>query len=108
MKTTIVRYKVKADRAEENKASIRAVFDELNATKPEGLRYVSFCLADGLSFVHVAVVEGADGENQLQQSAAFGRFIDSIEDRCEEGPVASSADIVGSYRLFWQKFAGTA
>lgn len=106
--TTIVRYKVKADRAEENKAYIRAVFEELDANKPEGLRYVSFCLADGVSFVHIAVVETEDGENPLQQSAAFGKFIADIKDRCEEPPAASSADIVGSYRLFWQKLSDAA
>lgn len=108
MDTTIVRYKVKADKAEENKAYIRAVFEQLNTSKPEGLRYVSFCLADGVSFVHIAVVEAEDGENPLQQSAAFSEFIANIKDRCEEPPVASSADIVGSYRLFWQKLSDAA
>jgi hypothetical protein len=72
------------------------------------MRYVSFCLADGVTFVHIAVVEAEDGENPLQQSAAFGEFIADIKDRCEEPPVASSADIIGSYRLFWQKLADTA
>ncbi len=105
MDTTIVRYKVKADQAEDNKAYIRAVFEELDANKPDGLRYVSFCLADGVTFVHIAVVETEDGENPLQQSAAFGKFIADIKDRCEEPPVASPANIVGSYRLFWQKLA---
>jgi hypothetical protein len=105
METTIVRYKVKADQAEENKAYIRRVFEELDANKPEGLRYVSFNLADGVSFVHIAVVESENGENPLQQTAAFKDFIADIKDRCDEPPAASSADIVGSYRLFWQKLA---
>jgi hypothetical protein len=105
METTIVRYKVKADQAEENKGYIRRVFDELDANKPEGLRYVSFNLADGVSFVHIAVVESENGENPLQQTAAFKDFIADIKDRCDEPPAASSADIVGSYRLFWQKLA---
>ena len=108
MDTTIVRYKVKADQAEQNKAYVRAVFEELDANKPEGLRYVSFCLADGVSFVHIAVVEAEDGANPLQQSAAFSEFIADIRDRCEEPPVASSAEIVGSYRLFWQKLSDAA
>lgn len=104
MDTTIVRYKVKADRAQENKAFIRAVFKALDDDKPEGLRYVSFCLADGVSFVHIAVVEGDD--NPLQQTPAFGEFVADIADRCEEPPVASKAEIVGSYRLFWEKLSG--
>jgi len=106
METTIVRYKVRADKADENIAFIRQVFAELDASKPEGLRYVSFNLADGVSFVHIAVVESADGENPLPKTAAFKDFIADIKDRCTEPPVASSADIVGSYRLFWQKITG--
>lgn len=105
METTIVRYKVKADKADENKAYIRRVFEELEASKPEGLRYVSFSLADGVSFVHIAVVETGDGENPLPKTASFKEFIVDIKDRCDEPPSASSADIVGSYRLFWQKLA---
>ncbi len=107
METTIVRYKVKADKANENKAFIRRVFEELDASKPEGLRYVSFNLADGVSFVHIAVVESPDGENPLPKTAAFRDFVADIKDRCEEPPAASAADIVGSYRLFWQKFSDT-
>jgi hypothetical protein len=105
METTLVRYKVKADQAEANKAFIRRVFEELDAHKPDGLRYVSFNLADGISFVHIAVVESDGGENPLQEIAAFKDFIADIKDRCEELPVASAADIVGSYRLFWQKLS---
>ena len=105
METTIVRYKVKADQAEENRAFIRRVFEELDANKPDGLRYVSFNLADGVSFVHIAVVESEDGENPLPKTAAFKDFIADIKDRCEEPPAASSADIVGSYRLFWQRLS---
>ena len=41
MTTTIVRYKVKADRAEENRNLIRKVFAELDEKKPDRLRYVS-------------------------------------------------------------------
>ena len=105
METTIVRYKVKADKADENKAFIRHVFSELDESRPEGLRYVSFKLADGVSFVHMAVVESADGENPLPKTAAFKDFVADIRDRCEGPPAASSADIVGSYRLFWQEFS---
>ena len=98
MATTIVRYKVKADRAEENKDYIRNVFAELDRSKPEGLRYVSFHLEDGLSFVHVAVVETEDGKNPLPETAAFKQFVSDIRDRCDEPPVAMAADIIGSYR----------
>jgi len=107
MNTTIVRYKVKEDRAEENKQFIRNVFQELESNKPEGLRYVSFNLDDGLSFVHIAVVETDDGSNPLPKTESFRKFVADIKDRCDEPPVASSADIVGSYRLWWQRAGET-
>jgi len=103
METTVVRYKVKADRADANRDYIRKVFAQLDEDKPDGLRYVSFNLDDGLSFVHIAVVETADGKNPLPDKVAFQDFVSGIKDRCEEPPVATKADIVGSYRLFWQR-----
>jgi len=103
METTVVRYKVKADRADENRQFIKKVFAQLDEDKPDGLRYVSFNLDDGLSFVHIAVVETADGKNPLPETFAFQDFLSEIKDRCDEPPVATKADIVGSYRLFWQR-----
>jgi hypothetical protein len=38
MHQVIARYKVKPDRAEENLELVRAVYDELERTKPAGLR----------------------------------------------------------------------
>ncbi len=103
METTVVRYKVKADRADENRQYIKKVFAQLDENKPDGLRYVSFNLDDGLSFVHIAVVETTDGKNPLPETTAFQDFVSDIKDRCDEPPVATKADIVGSYRLFWQR-----
>lgn len=103
METTVVRYKVKATHADENRDHVRKVFAQLDDSKPAGLRYVSFNLDDGLSFVHIAVVETADGKNPLPDMSAFRDFISGIKDRCDEPPVATKANIVGSYRLFWQR-----
>ncbi len=103
METTVVRYKVKADRADENRQYIKKIFAQLDENKPDGLRYVSFNLDDGLSFVHIAVVESADGKNPLPETTAFQDFVSDIKNRCDEPPVATKADIVGSYRLFWQR-----
>jgi len=54
MHQVIARYKVKPDRADENLELVRAVYDELERTKPAGLRYATFLLDDGVSFVHIA------------------------------------------------------
>ncbi len=65
--------------------------------QPDGLQYASFRLDDGVSFVHVAMIEG--DVNPLQSSDAFARFQSDIQHRVEEGPVTADAAVVGSYRL---------
>jgi hypothetical protein len=95
--TRVIRYTTKPERAEENERLIRAVFAELSERRPEGVRYAAFRLGDGVSFVHVVVLDG--DENPLLASAAFGAFQSGIQDRCAEGPVPADAAIVGSYRL---------
>ena len=76
MGTNVVRYRTRPERADENQSLIEAVFAELDADRPEGLRYASFRLADGVSFVHVATVDTADDSNPLTATPAFGRFLD--------------------------------
>jgi L-rhamnose mutarotase len=100
MKRVIVRYKVKPDRAAENKELVRAVYDELDRERPTGLRYATFLLDDGVSFVHIAAHDGEDGRNPLSDLQAFKRFQENINDRCDERPLASSVHEIGSYRLF--------
>lgn len=93
----VVRYTTKPESADENERLIRNVFAELAKDGPEGLRYAAFRLDDGVSFLHVAVIEGA--ENPLTVSAAFGEFQSGIKDRCADGPNPSDATVVGSYGL---------
>ncbi|HZM57826.1 MAG TPA: hypothetical protein VFC03_22690 [Acidimicrobiales bacterium] len=93
----VIRYKTKPERADENEHLIRDVFAELAMQNPEGLRYASFRLDDGVSFLHVAVLDG--DVNPLPTLAAFGEFQSSINDRCAEGPTPADAAVIGSYRL---------
>jgi hypothetical protein len=100
MKRVMVRYKVKADRAAENERFITAVFAQLTHEAPAGLRYATFKQDDGVSFVHIASIETAEGSNPLNAMSAFNEFTAQIRDRCEEPPVAVDLHEVGSYRLF--------
>jgi hypothetical protein len=98
MSTIVVRYRPKADQADENQRLVEAVFAELAATDPGGLRYATWRLDDG-TFIHIADVEGE--ENPLAATAAFADFQAGIGERCEEGegPNPQPAKLVGSYRL---------
>jgi hypothetical protein len=100
MRHVMVRYKVKPDRAAENEELVRAVYDELGRTEPEGLRYATFQLGDGVSFVHLASIETEDGHSPLREVPAFSRFQENIGDRCDEAPVATELREIGSFRLF--------
>jgi hypothetical protein len=96
MKRVMVQYKVKPDRVAENEQLVGAVYAELAAKEPDGLRYGTFKLPDGVSFVHLAAHED---ENPLQQIEAFQRFQEGIRDRCDEPPAVSALEEIGSYRL---------
>ncbi len=93
----IVRYKTRPDAADENQRLVENVFTELARNDPGGLRYATFRLADGVSFVHVAVVEGE--VNPLQHSTAFAEFQREIGARCVEPPMPTEALLVGAYRF---------
>jgi hypothetical protein len=96
MGTVVVRYKTKPDRADENQALIEKVFAELDASTPGGLRYMTFRLGDGVTFVHIATIEA---QNPLAVLASFGEFQREIADRCDEPPLVMDAAVVGAYRF---------
>jgi hypothetical protein len=98
MKRVMVSYRVSADQAAKNEALVRAVYEELRAAEPDGLRYATFKLEDGVSFVHIA--ETGDGQNPLAEVEAFKEFQAGIRDRCEQPPLVTELIEVGSFRLF--------
>jgi quinol monooxygenase YgiN len=99
MRQVMVRYRVKPDRVEQNEELVRAVYDELRRTEPAGLRYATFKLDDGVSFVHLAADESESDASPLSKVKAFQEFQRDIEDRTEEGPVVTRLEQVGSYRM---------
>jgi hypothetical protein len=100
MKTVMVRYRVKPDQAARNEELVQRVYEELHQTAPKGLRYATFVLEDGVSFVHVAALDGADGRNPLMEVAAFQAFQEDIAARCDDPPAAADLREIGSYGLW--------
>ena len=96
----MVRYKVKADKAQENIDYIQNVFRALNEAKPENFRYASFQLDDGLTFVHIASIETGDGSNPLPEFDEFKAFRIDLASRCDEPPVSSAIETLGNYQVF--------
>lgn len=96
MGSSMVRYKVRPERAEENAALVRAVYAQLAQEQPAGLRYATFRLPDGVSFMHV-VIETDQPGRILGEFDAFKAFSANIEERCDEPPVVTEITLVGSY-----------
>ena len=86
MNAVLVRYKTREDKAAENEELIHAVFDELRGVAPAGVRYATYKLDDGVSFVHLATIDTADGSNPLLALQSFGRFQQDLDQRCVEAP----------------------
>jgi hypothetical protein len=98
MTTRLIRYKTKQEMADTNAELVAAVFAELAAAKPDGVRYLTLRLEDD-TFVHIVETASDDGSSPLPQLAAFKAFQSGIRDRCAEPPLVRSAKVVGNYRM---------
>jgi hypothetical protein len=98
MGSSMVRYKVHPERADENVALVQAVYAQLNDERPEGLHYATFRLPDGVSYMHI-VIETDQPGRILGEIAAFKAFSADIESRCDEPPEATEITLIGSYAV---------
>src|SRR5690349_2986204 len=98
MRRTVIRYRTKPDMADRNAELVAAVFAELKAAQPEGLRYMSLRLEDD-TFIHFVETAADDGSSPLQKLPAFAAFQNGIRERCAEPPLPKGAAIVGNYRM---------
>jgi hypothetical protein len=99
MKTLMIRYQTKKDQAAANESLVHAVYDELRACKLAGLRYGTFRLDDGVTFVHIAIMEAPDVADRLTSLPSFKAFQKDLRARCVEGPAPVELHSVDSYGL---------
>jgi hypothetical protein len=98
MTTTVLRYRAKPERAEENQQLIEALFAELDQGELDGFTYKVFRLEDGVSFIHVFIEHDIADPGSLQAVPAFQAFMADLAGRCDVPPAAAEATIVGGYR----------
>jgi hypothetical protein len=102
---TVVSYRVHPARGDENEALVRAVFEELHRTRPEGIDYATLRLEDGVSFLHVA----AEGSGSvLRDLDAFRAFQAGAPQRTQAPPEFASATLIGEYRALSALVPATA
>lgn len=93
-RTVVVRYRTRPDAAADNEQLISAVFKELAAAQPSGIRYFAVRV-DQTTFVHTAVFDS--DANPLDDLPAFHAFTSDIAARCEEPPAPAAGHLLGSY-----------
>ncbi|HKW19975.1 MAG TPA: hypothetical protein VJO13_01265 [Ktedonobacterales bacterium] len=94
-KTVVVQYRTRPDAADENQRLVEQVYAQLARENPDGLRYATFRLADGVTFI--SIIEGEF--SPVTQMSAFADYQREIGERCVEAPRLLGASLVGSYRF---------
>jgi hypothetical protein len=93
-RVVVVRYRTRPDAADDNERLVKAVFEELAAVRPDGIRYSTVRVGE-TTFVHTAVFDS--DANPLNDLSSFQAFTAGIADRCEEPPAPMAGHVVGSY-----------
>lgn len=105
MKQTLVQYKIRADKVEENEQLVRAVYQQLDEEGLEGFRYMTLKLQDGQTFMHIALAASEETNAVFTSLPAFQEFRANIKARCEQLPVAGSVLLIG---VFGEPFKAAA
>ena len=93
----MVRYRVHPDRVAENVGLVRGVYEALAQVRPAGLRYATYRLADGVTFLHLMSAETPEANEALRQLAAFKAFTAGVKERCDLPPATEEVTEVGRY-----------
>src|SRR5258708_20635205 len=99
MNTLMIRSKVKAEHVPDLEAAVKRVFAALQQAQPNGIRYASCRLPDGVTYV--AILEIDDGvNNPLPTLPEFRAFQENLKNWVAEPPSSQQGTVIGSYRLF--------
>jgi hypothetical protein len=94
-RTLIIRYQTTSEAADANSRLVEDVYAALAELEPPDFSYATYRLQDGVSFVHIARLDGP--ENPLSTLPAFAAFQRDLAQRCVVAPDPSAATLLGSY-----------
>ena len=89
---------MKEEHADESEAAVRRMVAALEREQPEGVRYASLKLADGVTFLALVELEDAE-HNPLFALPEYQELLAKLEEWRAGPPEVSPATVVGSYRL---------
>jgi hypothetical protein len=99
MKVQMVRAKVKATAVPEIEAAGKRLFAALERAQPQGIRYTTCRLPDGMTYVNlIAIDDGVD--NPLLALPEARAFQEGLKNWLAEPPTSEPLTVFGSYRLF--------
>jgi hypothetical protein len=99
MKVMMSHTKVKPDQREAIKAAGMRVLEGLKREQPQGIRYATFQLPDGESFVTLVAID--DGiENPLHALPEYQAFAEGFKSWIAEPPTSEQLTVGWSYRFF--------
>jgi hypothetical protein len=93
----VVTYELKPEAMAQHVRLIEAVFEQLRREQRTDMSYDVLRLADGVTFVHVATSDSADGSSPLPELEAFRAFSADLASRVATSPAPSSAEVIGSH-----------
>ena len=96
MKIARVQYTAKEDFVETNKQNINAVMEELRALNNPNVKYSTYLLEDGRTFMHFAVGTDEEAVKVIGQLESFKQFRAELAEGAEAKPQAQNAELVGS------------
>jgi len=99
MSVRMIRAKIKAGKAADPEKAAQEMFTAIEAAQPQGVRYASCKLPDGVTYV---ILPGPDDDenNPLGAVPAFRNFQENLNAWIAGPPATEQLTPVGSYRLF--------
>src|ERR1019366_6866144 len=99
MKIVKVTYTTTAGYAEQNKANIRSVMNDLQQLNSPGINYNSCVSADDKTFIHTAFFQSDEDQKILSELPSFKYFQEQLKaSGPEAGPKQELLSLVGSSR----------
>jgi hypothetical protein len=102
MKIVRVQYTTSKEFSPINQANIRRVIDELKALNHPGIKYSTYLLQDGKTFMHFDQFENEEAHQVLQSLKSFKKFADELfASKLEVEPILELPSLVGSTEDFF-------
>jgi hypothetical protein len=102
MKIVRVQYTTSKEFSPINQANIRRVVDDLKELNHPGIKYSTYLLQDGKTFMHFDQFENEEAHQVLQSLDSFKKFADELwASKLEVEPVLELPSLVASTETFF-------